>query len=172
MWPARRVRHQVGPTHPPALERVIREPAVPNVRGDRAQGESIVRRTEGLATRMSQVTPRNLPANWRPLRIAVTGGRGMPSNYSGVERICEQMFVWFAERGHKVTVYCRPGVLREKTAVYRGVRLVRTAAPGGKKGETLSHGFTSILHAALRGDVHDGGQPFDLLSVHTIAPAR
>lgn len=120
---------------------------------------------------MSHATPHNAPPDWRPLRIAVTGGRGIPSNYSGVERICEQMFCWFAERGHKVTIYCRPEVLKDKTATYRGVRLVRTAAPGGKKGETLSHGFTSILHAALHGDVHDGKKSFDLLSVHTIAPA-
>lgn len=120
---------------------------------------------------MSESVPINAPPDWRPLRIAVTGGRGIPSNYSGVERICEQMFCWLADRGHKVTVYCRPSVLKEKMATYKGVRLVRTAAPGGKKGETLSHGFTSILHAALHGDVHDGGRSFDLLSVHTIAPA-
>ncbi len=120
---------------------------------------------------MSQSLPKNAPSDWRPLRIAVTGGRGIPSNYSGVERICEQMFCWFADRGHKITIYCRPEVLKEKTATYRGVRLVRTAAPGGKKGETLTHGFTSTLHAAFHGDVHDGGKSFDLLSVHTIAPA-
>ena len=108
--------------------------------------------------------------DWRPMRIAVTGGRGVPSSYSGVERICEELFTWFVERGHHVTIYCRPQVLKEKTATHRGVRLVRTSAPGGKSGETLSHAFTSLIHATLRGDVHDGGKKFDLVSLHTIAP--
>ena len=104
------------------------------------------------------------------MRIAVIGGRGIPSSYSGVERITEDLFVWFAEHGHKVTIYCRPSVLKEKTAIYKGVRLVRTPAPGGKNGETLTHSMFSLLHATLRGDIHDGGAPFDLYSVHTIAP--
>jgi len=106
----------------------------------------------------------------RPLRIAVIGGRGIPSNYSGVERICEDLFVWFAEHGHKVTVYCRPNVLKEPTAMYKGVRLVRTPAPGGRNGETLSHSFFSLMHATFKGDVFDNGTPFDLFSMHTIAP--
>jgi glycosyltransferase involved in cell wall biosynthesis len=108
--------------------------------------------------------------HFRPLRIAVIGGRGVPSSYSGVERIWEDLFSWFAARGHKVTVYCRPQVLAEKTGMHRGMRLVRTPAPGGKNGETLSHSFFSMVHAAVRGDIHDGGAPFDVISFHTIAP--
>jgi glycosyltransferase involved in cell wall biosynthesis len=105
-----------------------------------------------------------------PLRIAVIGPRGVPSNYSGVERIVEELFEYIAARGHHVTVYCRPGVLHEKTGTHKGIRLVRTAAPGGKNFETLSHSFFSTLHAALRGDIHDGKKKFDLISYHTIAP--
>ena len=111
-------------------------------------------------------TPLHEPA-WRPLRIAVIGGRGVPSNYSGVERICEELFAWFADHGHHPTVYCRPSVLDEKVVKYRGMRLVRTPAPGGKNGETLTHSMTSLLHAVSRGDE---GRPFDLISMHTIAP--
>ena len=104
----------------------------------------------------------------RPLRIAVIGGRGVPSSYSGVERICEELFAYFATRGHKITQYCRPSVLAEKTGTYRGMRLVRTPAPGGKNGETLSHSAASMLHAIAMGD--EDGQSFDLISLHTIAP--
>ncbi len=96
------------------------------------------------------------------------GGRGVPSSYSGVERICEELFADFASRGHKITVYCRPQVLAEKRGTYRGMRLVRTPAPGGKNGETLSHSLTSIAHAIAFGD--EDGRPFDILSLHTIAP--
>jgi glycosyltransferase involved in cell wall biosynthesis len=105
---------------------------------------------------------------FRPLRIAVIGGRGVPSTYSGVERICEDLFSHFATRGHKITIYCRPQVLDTPCGTYRGMRLVRTPAPGGKNGETLSHSLTSILHARAFGDEH--GKPFDILSLHTIAP--
>jgi glycosyltransferase involved in cell wall biosynthesis len=105
--------------------------------------------------------------DWRPLRIAVIGGRGVPSGYSGVEKICEELFADFAARGHKVTIYCRPAVLGSPTGEHRGVRLVRTPAPGGKNGETLSHSLLSLLHAAVRGDK---GRSFDLISLHTVAP--
>jgi glycosyltransferase involved in cell wall biosynthesis len=111
--------------------------------------------------------PRIQPAD-RPLRIAVIGGRGVPSSYSGVERICEELFAYFASRGHKITQYCRPSVLSEKTGTYRGMRLVRTPAPGGKNGETLTHSLASILHAVTMGD--ENGESFDLISLHTIAP--
>ncbi len=104
----------------------------------------------------------------RPLRIAVIGGRGVPSSYSGVERICEELFADFAARGHKITIYCRPQVLAEKRGTYRRMRLVRTPAPGGRAGETLSHSLTSIAHAIAFGD--EDGQAFDVVSLHTIAP--
>src|SRR5580658_1156869 len=104
------------------------------------------------------------------LRIAVVGPRGVPSRYSGVERIVEELFEIIAGEGHRVTVYCRPEVLDEPTAVYKGMRLVRVPAPGGKNFETLSHSLFSTLHLLARGDVHDGGKPFDVISYHTIAP--
>jgi glycosyltransferase involved in cell wall biosynthesis len=106
----------------------------------------------------------------KPLRIAVIGPRGVPSNYSGVERIVEELFEYIAARGHHVTVYCRRGVPIDSRSTYKGIRQVRTPAPGGKNFETLSHSFFSTLHAAFRGDIHSGKEKFDLISYHTIAP--
>jgi glycosyltransferase involved in cell wall biosynthesis len=80
------------------------------------------------------------------------------------------MFEYFAAQGHNVTVFCRPGLVVEKTGTQKGIRRVRTPAPGGKNFETLSHSFFSTLHATLRGDIHDAGKKFDLISYHTIAP--
>ena len=34
----------------------------------------------------------------------------------------------------------------------------------------MSHSLFSTLHLLARGDVHDGGKPFDVISYHTIAP--
>jgi glycosyltransferase involved in cell wall biosynthesis len=104
------------------------------------------------------------------LRIAVIGPRGIPSNYSGVERIVEELFEIAASHGHLVTVYCRPEVLSTPTGRYKDMRLVRMPAPGGKHFQTLTHSFFSTLHAISRGDIFDGGKPFDIISYHTLAP--
>jgi glycosyltransferase involved in cell wall biosynthesis len=104
------------------------------------------------------------------LRIAVIGPRGIPSSYSGVERIVEDLFAMIAAAGHHVTVYCRPEVLSSRTGLHKGVRLVRAPAPGGKNLETLSHSLASTVHAITKGDIHDGGKRFDVISYHTIAP--
>ena len=111
-----------------------------------------------------------IPGAPEKLRIAVIGSRGIPSSYSGVERIVEELFEIIAAAGHHVTVYCRPEILDEPTRMYKGMRLVRTPAPGGKYFETLSHSFSSTVHAVTQGDIFDGGRRFDLISYHTIAP--
>lgn len=108
------------------------------------------------------------PAPRRKLRIAAVGARGVPSNYSGIETIWENLFVELTRLGHEVTVYCRPGVLDAPTGTYRGLRQVRLPAPGGKNFETLSHSIFSVAHAVARGDA--AGRPFDLLSMHAVAP--
>lgn len=106
-------------------------------------------------------------ASSRPMRIAVVGGRGIPSSYSGVETVVENLFGEFAKMGHHITVYCRPSVLSEPTAMYRGMRLVRTPALSGKL-ETLVHTATSCLHAVRNGSLDGDGEPFDCISFHAI----
>ncbi|MEL7239117.1 MAG: glycosyltransferase, partial [Planctomycetota bacterium] len=113
----------------------------------------------------------HLPAHppLRPLRIAVIGGRGVPSNYSGVEHIWEQLYGLLAARGHRITVYCRPGVITGKLGTHRGMRLVTTKAFGGPL-ETVTHSYASLKHACKHGDVHDDGKPFDLITLHALPP--
>lgn len=105
----------------------------------------------------------------RPMRIAVVGGRGIPSTYSGVETIVENLFAHFVELGHKITVYCRSGVLDAPTATYRGIQLVRTPALAGKL-ETVTHTAASCMHAMKHGALNDGNEPFDLVSFHALPP--
>ena len=106
----------------------------------------------------------------RPMRIAAVGARGIPSNYSGIERIWSDLYPYLAARGHQITCYCRPGVIEGETGEHAGVRLVTTGAPGGRSAETLSHSWTALRHALRRGDVHDGGRPFDLIALHALPP--
>lgn len=116
--------------------------------------------TRGLAD--SRPTAR-VAAGWRPLRIAVIGGRGVPSAYSGVERVYESLYPILAERGHAVTIYCRPDVLAEPERRYRGLRLVRAPALRAGPLETVSHSAASVAHA-----LSSGG--YDLAHFHTLAP--
>lgn len=106
----------------------------------------------------------------RPLRIAAIGARGVPSNYSGVERIWEDLYSYLAAHGHRITCYCRPGVVEPGQGDYLGIRLVTTPCPGGRNAETLSHTWTSLRHALRHGDDADNGRPFDLIALHTLAP--
>ena len=80
------------------------------------------------------------------------------------------MYPYLAARGHRVTCYCRPGVIEGEVGEHEGVRLVTTGAPGGRSAETLSHSYTALRHALTRGDVHDGGRPFDLIALHALPP--
>lgn len=118
--------------------------------------------------RPPEVAERAAPRAARPMRIAVIGGRGVPSNYSGIERIVENLFAHFAEKGHRVSVYCRPGIPRQDNDGFRGIRQVFTPAPGGKNGETVTHSLLSMAHAITQRD--SDGRPFDLISMHAIAP--
>lgn len=123
---------------------------------------------DAIPTHPPTSTPLRVESN-RPMRIAVVGGRGIPSTYSGVETIVENLFAYFAEQGHKITVYCRNGVLDQPTATYRGIQLVRTPALSGKL-ETVTHTAASCLHAMRAGALNDGGEPFDLVSFHALPP--
>ena len=104
----------------------------------------------------------------RKLRIAAIGGRGVPSSYSGIERIWECMFDYFVQLGHEVTVYCRPQVEKQPNLNFRGMRQVYLPAPGGRKLETVTHSVLAMLHAVRYGDAN--GQPFDVISMHALAP--
>lgn len=98
-----------------------------------------------------------------PLKIACIGARGLPSNYSGIERACEDLYSVLAERGHLITVYCRQDSLQDGRKSYRGIRLRGAPALRTKSLETLSHIGASLADALLR-------ERFDLIHFHALAP--
>jgi glycosyltransferase involved in cell wall biosynthesis len=97
------------------------------------------------------------------LRIAVIGPRGIPSAYSGIERVAESLYAELARRGHAITVYCRPEYVPKGPLCYRGVTLRRAPALRGRALGTLSHVACSTAHALLRGN-------FDVIHLHALAP--
>jgi glycosyltransferase involved in cell wall biosynthesis len=84
------------------------------------------------------------------MRIAILGTRGIPGSYGGFETFAEELSARLAERGHKVTVYCRTGNTPGRPRSYRGVELIHLPAVRTKFAETLSHTFLSALHAIFR----------------------
>lgn len=84
--------------------------------------------------------------------IGVYGARGIPSTYSGYETFLTTLLPRLAERGHTVTVYCRPGDDMSSTP-WHGVRRRVLPALGGKNTSTLTHGLSASIVARRAG--HD-----------------
>ena len=86
----------------------------------------------------------------RPLRLAIFGGRGIPSTYSGYETFFGELAPRLVERGHDVIVYCRRSLFKERPPTYRGVRLIYTPSIETKNLGTLSHSLTCMLDVLWR----------------------
>lgn len=84
----------------------------------------------------------------KPLHIALIGGRGIASQYSGIETCCEQIGRRLVERGHTVTAYCR-SYFTPDIEEYDGIRVVRLPTVRTKHLETIVHTFLSTVHACF-----------------------
>ncbi len=79
------------------------------------------------------------------MRIAILGTRGIPARYGGFETFAEELSTRLAERGHRVSVYCR----ERHDRVYRGVSLRYLPSVRHKYFDTLAHTALSTLHLLL-----------------------
>ena len=99
-----------------------------------------------------------------PARVAMIGQRGVPATFGGIERHVEEVGTRLAERGHQVTVFCRPGYLEDPSMTeFRGMRLRTLPAP------ELKH-FEAIVHSALSSGLSLGGR-HDVVHYHAVGPA-
>lgn len=78
------------------------------------------------------------------------GSRGIPASYSGVETAVENLATRLAQRGHAVTVYCRPHAVTWQGDDYKGVRLIRVPTIRTKFLDTFAHTALCTLHMATR----------------------
>ena len=84
------------------------------------------------------------------MRIALVGTRGVPAAYSGFETAVENIGSRLVERGHEVTVYCRPHMVpRLPGSTYKGMRLVYLPTVKGKHLDTPVHTLLSTLHMGV-----------------------
>jgi glycosyltransferase involved in cell wall biosynthesis len=86
----------------------------------------------------------------RKLRVAICGGRGLPSTYSGTETFFAEMAPRLAARGHHVTVYCRRSLYQEQPELYQGVHLVYLPSIETKNLGTWTHTLACMFHVIRR----------------------
>ena len=97
------------------------------------------------------------------MKIAMLGCRGVPATYGGVERHVEELGARMVERGHDVTVYCRPHYDSEQAGPYfRGMRRVVLPGIASKRLDALSHTAVAAAHAAKQG--------YDIVHYHAVGP--
>lgn len=102
------------------------------------------------------------PTGAKPLHIAMVGQKGLPATFGGIERHVEEMGARLARRGHRVTVYCRPGYSESGRGTYRGMELVPATTFATKHLDTIVHSFTSTVKATLSGA--------DIVHYHALGP--
>lgn len=84
------------------------------------------------------------------MKIAILGIRGIPSSYSGLETIIGELAPCLVERGHKVTVYCRRSLFKDRPPMYKGVQLRYLPSIEHKMFSTFSHSLLAMLDAVWK----------------------
>ncbi len=86
----------------------------------------------------------------RKLRVAIFGGRGIPSTYSGTETFFIELAPRLAERGHNVIVYCRKALFKERPPQYKGVHLIYLPSIETKNFGTFTHTLACMTDVLRR----------------------
>ena len=107
------------------------------------------------------------------MRIAMIGQKGIPVTIGGPENFVREISTRLVERGHRVTVYCRPYALahwdqflseQERESIrrgqYRGVDLKVLPTLPTKRLDTIVHSILSTVDSTL--------DSFDVIHYHTI----
>jgi glycosyltransferase involved in cell wall biosynthesis len=83
------------------------------------------------------------------MNIAILGTRGIPNRYGGFERFAEQISSRLADRGHRVTVYCRKAFTHPDDVYDRRVRRVIVPSLHQKHLDTWVSTKLAALHVAF-----------------------
>ncbi|MBI5871164.1 MAG: glycosyltransferase family 4 protein [Actinobacteria bacterium] len=96
------------------------------------------------------------------MKIAVIGAKGIPAQFGGIERHCDELYPRLAARGHEVTVFVREWYTPVR-GVYKGVYLKRAPTLNRKGLDAFMHSAAASL-ISLRGD-------YDIVHYHAIGPS-
>ncbi len=96
------------------------------------------------------------------IKIAVTGIRGVPATWGGIEHHCENLYARLAEMGYDITIYSRGYYVPKGITAYKGMKIKRLPTLNRKYTDALFHTLISILHILYKNP--------DIIHVHGIGP--
>ncbi len=95
----------------------------------------------------SQTSHRSIPRDGQ-MHVMILGTRGIPAQHGGFETFAEDLSLYLAARGHRVTVYCQTeSGIPSGVDTWKGIRRVLIAAPNSAIG-TIIYDWASTLHAS------------------------
>jgi glycosyltransferase involved in cell wall biosynthesis len=95
------------------------------------------------------------------IKIAVIGTRGVPANYGGVEKFCEELYSGLVQKGYEVIVYSRKS--NSNLEEYKGIKIKGIHIPEFKGLDTLAHSFVATMYATF--------SDADIIHFHAQGPA-
>lgn len=98
----------------------------------------------------------------RRLRIAMIGQRGVPATFGGIEHHVEELGARLVDRGHEVTIFCRPNYVDGRPTTYRGMRLCFLPTIGTKHLDAMVHCAICSLATI--------GTRYDVVHYHALGP--
>lgn len=97
------------------------------------------------------------------MRIAFVGLRGVPAEYSGIEKAVEELSIRLVNKGHHVTVYAMGGRYTNKAESYKGINLHYVPTIKSKNLEMICYAFLSSISSTI--------QNYDICHFHAIGPS-
>jgi glycosyltransferase involved in cell wall biosynthesis len=95
-------------------------------------------------------------------RIAVTGFRGVPATWGGIEHHCENVYSRLSALGYDITVYARSYYVSKDISEYKGLKIKRLPTLYFKYTDALLHTFFSLVHILFKNP--------DIAHIHGIGP--
>ncbi len=96
------------------------------------------------------------------MRIAFIGQKGIPATYGGIEDYVEKIATRLVQKGHEVTVFCRPHYT-STNGMYKGVRLKKIYSIPTKHLDAISHTLFCSIDSLLG--------KFDLINYQALGPS-
>lgn len=100
--------------------------------------------------------------NQQKIKICVIGTRGFPNVQGGIEKHCECLYPYLAQKGCDIIVLGRKPYIGAKEYNHHGVRVIPLPCPKHKFLETILHTFLGVLHTNKIG--------CDIIHFHGIGP--
>jgi glycosyltransferase involved in cell wall biosynthesis len=95
-------------------------------------------------------------------KVAVTGFRGVPATWGGIEHHCENLYSRLAEKGYDITIYARSYYVPMRMSRYKGMKIKRLPTLNFKYTDALLHTLMSIVHILFTNP--------DIVHIHGIGP--